>query len=187
VVSGLALMTAANFIPVTDQNLILTGYTGPRQPAIGRRVATMLQRTFVNIDMQIEERQGMTIEEIRARFGESRLKTIESEVVQEALLYRSAVIRASGQTLLHSGHYERFQATGPVICLVASLDSVLQNLHLALGARYHDPNERALALGHLQREWAVRRCPGIYEVDTTYRTEAEIAEAVIEVWRQVVL
>src|SRR5690606_41436702 len=77
------------------------------------------------------------------RSGETRLKTLEAEVVQEALLYRSAVIRVSGQTLLHSNNYGRFSATGPVVCLVASLDSVLQNLHLTLGARYHDPNERS--------------------------------------------
>jgi shikimate kinase len=187
VVSGLALMTTRRYLPVSDRNLILTGYTGPRQPAIGRRVATILQRTFVNIDMQIEERHEMSIEEIRTRFGETRLKTLESEVVQEALLYRSAVIRVSGQTLLHSNHYERFNATGPVVCLVASLDSVLQNLHLTLGARYHNPNERALVLGELQREWAVRSCPGIYEIDTTYKSEAEIADAVIALWQQLVL
>jgi shikimate kinase len=185
--SGLALMTTRQYLPVSDLNLILTGYTGPRQPAIGRRGAAMLHRTFVNIDMQIEERHEMSIEEIRTRFGETRLKTLETEVAQEVLLYRSAVIRVSGQTLLHSGHYERFSATGPVVCLVASLDSVLQNLHLTLGARYHNPNERALVLGELQREWAVRSCPGILEIDTTYKSETEIADAVIALWQQLVL
>jgi shikimate kinase len=180
-------MTKQRYLPVSDRNLILTGYTGPGHLAIGRRVAAALQRTFVNLDMQIEERSGLSIDEIRVRFGETRLKTLEAEVVQEALLYRSAVIRVSGQTLLHSSHYERFSATGPVICLVASLDSVLQNLHLMLGARYHNPNERALVLGNLQREWAVRTCPGIYEIDTTYLSEAEIADAIIALWQQLVI
>ncbi|MAS36945.1 MAG: hypothetical protein CL610_23275 [Anaerolineaceae bacterium] len=180
-------MVTTRYIPVSDRNLILTGYTGPGQPAIGRRVAATLQRTFVNVDLQVEERQGMTIDDIRLRFGESRLKTLEAEVVHEALLYRSAVIRVGGQTLMRTGHYDRFVETGPVICLVASLDSVLQNLHLTLGARYHNPDERSLALGHVKREWAVRASPGIHEIDTTYMTEAEIADAVIDLWRQLVL
>ena len=180
-------MTTLRYLPLSDSNLILTGYTGPGQPAIGRRVAATLQRTFVNIDMQIEERNSMTLDEIASRFGESRLKTMEAEVVQEVLLYRSAVIRASGQTLLRGSNCERFSATGPVICLVASLDSVLQNLHLTLGARYHDPDERALALGHLKREWAIRECPGIYEIDVTYMTETEIADVVIAQWQELVL
>jgi shikimate kinase len=180
-------MTTSRLIPVTDRNLILTGYTGPIQPAIGRRVASSLQMPFVNIDMQVEERNEMSIEEIRARFGETRLKMLETEVVQEALLHRSAVIRVSGQTLLNSNTFDRFVQTGPVICLVATLDSVLASLHLTLGARYHNPNERALTLGHVQREWAVRKLPGIYEIDTTYMAEEEIATTVIDLWRQVVL
>ncbi len=175
------------YIPVADRNLILTGYTGPGQPAIGREIAALLHKPFVNINMQIEERHGLTSEEIRNRFGASRLKTLETEVVQEALLHRNAVIRVDGQTLLHGKHFERFQETGPVICLTASLDSVLQSLHLTLGARYHNPEERALALGHVQREWAVRKLSGIYEIDTTYMTETEIVEAVINQWQAVVV
>jgi len=174
-------------IPVADRNLILTGYTGPMQPAIGRRVSELLKMPFVNIDLQIEERNDMSTDEIRARFGESRLKTLEAEVVQEALLHRSAVIRIGGQTLMHSNYHQRFLQTGPIICLATSLDSILQNLHLTLGARYHNPDERALALGYVQREWAVRSLPDIYEIDTTYLTEEETATAVIDLWQQVVL
>ena len=180
-------MTTIRRIPVADRNLILTGYTSPMQPAIGRRIAELLKMPFVNIDLQIEERNEMSIEEIRTRFGDARLKTLEAEVVQEALLHRSAIIRIGGQTLIHGNYHARFLQTGPIICLTASLDSVLQNLHLTLGSRYHDPNERALALGHIQREWAVRELPDIYEVDTTYLTEEETATAVIELWQQVVL
>jgi shikimate kinase len=173
-------------VPAADRNLILTGYTGPSQRAVGRQVAERLDKPFFNIDLQIEQRQGMSMEEIRSTFGESRLKTFETEAVQEALLHRSAVLRVSGQMLMQQGHFERFQTTGPVICLVASLDSVLQSLHLTLGSRYHIPQERAMALGVVEREWAVRALPGIYEIDTTYLSEDEIVETVIELWQQVV-
>jgi shikimate kinase len=174
------------YLSSTDRNLILTGYTGPGQRAIGRLVADYLKKPLVNIDMQIEERNGMALEQIRTQYGESRLKTLEAEVVQEALLHRSAVLRVSGPTLLHADYYERFQATGPIICLVASLDSVLQSLHLALGSRYHNPDERALALGVLRREWAVRAVPGIHELDTTSMSNEEIMFAVIELWQELV-
>lgn len=180
-------MVTTGFLPVADRNLILTGYTGPYQPLIGSRVAKLMSMPFVNVEMDIEERSGMSIEEIRTVYGESRLKTLASEVVQDAALRRSAVIRISGQTLMQSNHYERFVETGPVICLVAALDAVLQSLHLSLGARYHNPHERGLVLGHLQREWAVRRLPGIHEIDITYMTEDAVIEAVINRWQEVVV
>ncbi len=180
-------MIPTQILPVTDRNLIITGYTGPYQPMIGRRVAQMLRMPYVNIDLQIEERNGMSLEEIRTLYGESRLKTLETEVVTEAVLHRNAVIRVGGQTLIHNRNYERFMETGPVICLVAELDAVLQSLHLSLGARYHDPNERALAVGHIQREWGVRKLEGIHEINTTYMTETQIAERVINEWQAVVV
>jgi shikimate kinase len=174
-------------LPIADSNLILTGYTGPNQPPVGRLAAARLGRRFVNIDTLVEDRAGMSLDEIRAAFGASRLKTLETEIVLEAALYRDTVIRVGGQTLLHSGHYDRLAATGPVICLVAALDAVLQRQHLALGARYHDPNERAFAVGHLKREWAARHLPGIHVIDTTYMTEEEMIEAVILRWRELVI
>lgn len=182
-------MTLRRLIPESDLNLIVTGYTGPNQPAIARRVAAELGRAshYLDVDMAVEERAGMSRAELQTRFGGSRVKTIENEIVQEALLYRSAVIRVSGQTLMHSSNYDRFHATGPVVCLVTTLDSVLQRLHLALGARYHDPNERDLAVGHLRLEWAVRTKPGLHEIDTTNRTEEEIIAAVLDLWQQSVL
>jgi hypothetical protein len=79
---------------------------------------------------------------------------------------------------------QRIQQTGPIICLVATLDAVLQRLHLTLGARYHNPGERALAVGQLKREWAVRKLDGIHELDTTVLSESQIIEAVIALWRQ---
>ena len=180
-------MTLLAGLPLTDRNLILTGYTGPNQPPVGRLVAARLGWRFVSVDTLIEDRAGMSLDEIRAVFGESRLKTLETEIVLEAALYRDTVIRISGQTLLRSGHYERLAATGPVICLVAALDAVLQREHLALGARYHNPNERALAVGHLKREWAARRLPGIHVIDTTYMTADEMVEAVAARWRELVI
>lgn len=174
-------------IPISDRNLILTGYTGPNQPLIGRQVAARMQMRYFNIERELEDRSSLSIDEIRSLYGESRLKMLEIEVVQEALLYRNAVIRISGPTLMHSNHFQLLLETGPVLCLVASLDAVLQGLHLALGARYHNPNERALALGHLKREWAVRKLAGIMEIDTTYLSEAEIIETVIDRWQAVVV
>ena len=74
-----------------------------------------------------------------------------------------------------------------VVCLVATLDSVLQRLHLALGARYHNPQERVVALGRLKQEWAVRRLPGVREFDTSGMNDTEIVEQVAAFWQQQVL
>jgi len=102
-------------------------------------------------------------------------------------LYRNTVIRVSGSSLLNSGHLEELQLTGPVICLVASLDSILKRIHQALGARYHNPAERSAAIGGLQREWQIRKQPNIYEIDATYKDEAALVDEIATLWRQLSL
>ncbi len=154
-------------VAARGRNLVLSGYIGPQQATIGRRVAEALGRPYIDIDTRVEERNDLTSDEIRTRFGEARLKTLEDEVMEEALLQRDAVIRVSGYRLAQGEWLQRFRETGVVICLVASIDAVLHSLHLALGARYHDPDERSLVLGQLQREWGLRGRPGTVELDTS--------------------
>jgi shikimate kinase len=165
-----------------DQNLILTGYIGPGQLAVARQVAERLRMPFVDFELLLEDRAGLPGEELRLRFGEARLKTLESDLVTEVALYRGTVIHISGKILL--AHYVRLSETGPLICMVARLDSVLRRLHLALGARYHDPHEREMALGTLRREWAIRAKPGVTEIDTSYLSDEQMIEAVAACWRE---
>lgn len=181
------MMSSANLLPLSDQNLILTGYTGPNQPLLGRQIGDRLKMVYINLEQVVEERTGETLNEFRERFGDARLKRVEAEIISETVLRRRAVIRISGRTLLNSEHVRALQETGPVICLYASLDAVLQRLHLVLGARYHDPQERALALGHLKSEWAVRALPGVHQIDTTYMNANETVEAIIALWQRLAI
>lgn len=167
-----------------DQNLILAGYIGSGGLTLMRRAAERLRLRFVDFDLLLENRIGLPGGDIRAIYGETRLKTVETELIEEVALYRSSVLHVSGQTLMHGDNLARLSDTGPVICLVASLDAVLQRLHLTLGARYHDPAEREIALGTLRREWALRKCPGVIEIDASYLTDSEVVEAIAARWRE---
>ncbi len=180
-VSNLNLLTNA------DSNLILTGYTGPNQPAIGRALASTLGRRLVNVEDRLEDHIGMSVAAVRETYGQARLKDVEAKVLEEILLYRGAVIRVSGETLSHSENLARFADTGPVICLVARLDAVLRRLHLAMGNRFHNPTDREVALGELRRAWSVRGKPGVLEVDATYLSEDETITAVAHLWQQLTL
>lgn len=167
-----------------DRNLVLTGYMGPAQLGIARRTAERLRLRFVDFDQLFEARSGDTRDDMRALYGEARLKALEGELIGEVMLYRGTVIHIGGQTLLHNDHLARVSETGVVIALVAALDVVLQRLHLALGARYHNPREREVQIGVLKREWAIRKVEGVSEVDTSELSEDEMIEAIATRWRE---
>lgn len=172
---------------LSDQNLIITGYIEPNRPRLSRQVAERLGLRLVDVERQIEDRFGDSLDNIRATYGDRRLKTVEAEIMDEVALYRNTVIRVNGSTLWNSGHLEELDRTGPIFCLVASLDSILTRIHLTLGARYHNPSERSAAIGELRREWEIRKHPGIHEIDATYKSEPEQVDAIVMLWQQLAL
>ncbi|MEQ8674957.1 MAG: shikimate kinase [Aggregatilineales bacterium] len=176
-----------DFLSISERNLILTGYIGPNQPLLGRQIGDRLRMRLVNFEEVISERMQLPVAEIRTYYGETRLKSIEAELIQETALRRSTVIRVSGRTLANGDNLERLRETGPVICLTINLDAMLQRLHISMGARFHSPDERALALGDLKREWSVRQLPNVHEIDTTYIDDDTIVERVVALWQELAL
>jgi shikimate kinase len=172
---------------LTDRNLILTGYSEPNKPRIGRQIAERLKMPFVDVEERIQDRMGDSLDTLRETFGERHVKTIEASIMEEMVLHRNSVIRVSGSILTHNDHFERMTETGPVLCLVARLDAVLQRLHLTMGARYHDPAERGAQLGVLRREWAVRKKQGIHELDVTDLDESAMITAIAEFWQKLAI
>jgi shikimate kinase len=171
------------FLPFSERNLIMTGYMGPDQPLLGKEIATRLKMNYVNLEAEIAQRMDMPIDEIRTYFGETRLRAVETEIVGEAVLRRSSVIRVNGRTLVQGNNLERLRSTGPIFCLTIGLDAMLQRMHIYMGARYHNPKDRALAIGELKREWAVRDLSDIQEIDTTYMSDEDIIRTLVGVWR----
>ncbi|MCY4063153.1 MAG: hypothetical protein OXG53_12345 [Chloroflexi bacterium] len=170
-----------------DLNLIVTGYLEPNRPRISQQLALRLGLQMIDVEREIEDQLGATIDSIRQLYGERRLKAIETQVMDQIVLHRRALIRVSGNTLLNSGHLAELQRNGVIVCLVASLDSILRRIHLTLGARYHDPVERSRAIGELQREWRIRDVGNIVEFDATTITEAILIERIVTFWRDLAL
>lgn len=167
-----------------DPNLVLTGYVGPAQLVTARRISERLRMPFLHFETLLERRAETGIEEFRLHFGETRLKALESEVMDEMSLARGSVLHISGHVLAQNGYLDRIRVESLVICLVASLDAVLSRLHLSMGARYHDPADRERAVGVVRREWSIRGRPGVIEIDTSYLAESEVVDVVTARWRE---
>ncbi len=174
-------------LPLSERNLILTGYTGPNQPLIAKSVGERLKMPVVNVEAEVAARVGLSIDEIRAYYGQTRLKSIEQEILSEMTLRRHTVIRISSAMLMNGDALARIRETGPVICLVTTLDAMLQRLHISMGARYYNAQERAAELSNLRREWSVRGAEGVIEVDTTYLTPEQTVERIAALWQDVAI
>lgn len=164
-------------------NLILTGYMGVGKVAVGKAIAGQLGVVFVDLDTELQLREGMPGDEIRQLFGESRLRALENELCGELCLRRSSVLSISGVTLLDEDNYRRLSNSGPILVLTCSLNEILRRLHVNQGARFHDPKVRSAALTQIRREQQIHKIPGLSTLDTTALTADQVAEQAISFWQ----
>lgn len=102
--------------------LVLSGYMGAGKTSVGRRVATRLERPFLDADRVIEERADMPIPEIFSRRGELWFRRTEETVVREVLAGEPGVLALGGGALESERTRSLLGRTADVVWLRASID-----------------------------------------------------------------
>ncbi len=160
-------------------NIVLTGFMGVGKSAVGREVAARLQRTFIDMDETIEQQAGMSISDIFARHGEDVFRAMETALLRELTQRQGLVIATGGGTLIPAENRVMATRSSLVICLTAGMDTILERVQadesrpLLAGNNRSDRIKTLLA----QRAAAYDEIP--YQIDTTGRSIAEVADEVI--------
>ena len=82
--------------PAHGRHLALVGFMGAGKSTAGAEVARLLERPFVDVDAELESRQGLSIPALFDRDGEARFREIESEATRELLAVREPAVLALG-------------------------------------------------------------------------------------------
>jgi len=109
-------------------NVILIGFRCTGKTAVGQELARRLGRPFIDADTYLQERQGKTIAEIFAEGGECLFRRLEQEVIAELTQRDGLVLAAGGGAILDEGNVRRLRASGQVVRLTASLETILARL-----------------------------------------------------------
>ena len=75
---------------------MFVGLSGTGKSSVGRRVAALLGRPFVDADAEIEERTGRTVRDIFAADGEPTFRELEAKVMADALASTEPSVVAAG-------------------------------------------------------------------------------------------
>lgn len=114
-------------------NIVLTGFMGTGKTAVGRALADRLGHEFVDTDAVIGERHG-PIAAIFAARGELEFRRFEREVAAELSERTGLVISTGGRTMIDPVNAEALARAGRVLCLTASVDTILSRVTDADGA-----------------------------------------------------
>ena len=165
-------------------NLYLVGFMGTGKTTVGRAVAHQLGYALLDSDHEIERQQGRTIPEIFAKDGEAAFRVMERAFVEGGHEATRTVVACGGGLVVQPGMLELLKQKGVVICLHASLETILRrtqgNKNRPL-LDVEDPMDRIRAL-YAAREPIYNRAGSIILTDG--RTLADIVQHVLRTYRR---
>ncbi len=158
------------------RKIALVGMMGSGKSVVGAMVARSLRLPFLDLDDEIERREGMTVAEIFALHGEPYFREVEAALLTEVCGRGEAVVATGGGTVLREQNRLLLRQWGKTIYLRATAETLSTRLAgkevegrpLLAGGRREDRLRTMLAA----REDAYR------EADWTVDTDALDARAV---------
>jgi shikimate kinase len=155
----------------------LVGMPGAGKSVVGRELAGSLGVPFVDLDTEIERREGKPVAEIFADVGEAGFRELEAAVLTHASMHDPSVVACGGGIVLEPANRIALRNTGTTVYLDVPL--ALLHERVRPGADrplIHDDGdiERILAAREpLYREFAAHVVDGS-------GAPAEVAEAIVE-------
>ena len=99
------------------ENIILIGMPGSGKTTIGKLVAEITGKTFVDADECIVKKAGKAIPEIFAQSGEPGFRTLETEILAELGKESGLVIATGGGCVTQERNYPLLHQNGTIVWL----------------------------------------------------------------------
>lgn len=109
-------------------NLYLLGFMGTGKSALGRRLALRFGLKFLDSDIEIEKKVGMSIKEIFAQKGEPAFRQMEREFIENGHPQNGCVVSCGGGLVCREGMPELVKSKGVSVVLFAEPEIIFKRV-----------------------------------------------------------
>lgn len=155
---------------------------GTGKSTIGKELARLLGRQFLDMDQLLEKRLGMTIKDVFGERGEEFFRREEKKLAFEIAKTNNKVIATGGGTIIDEDIRASFSQNGILICLFTDKDSLITRLKRT--------DKRPMLKGDVERkvERLLEERKEIYDniplkVDTTNLSPKDAAEKIVDLFK----
>ncbi|HEX2768907.1 MAG TPA: shikimate kinase [Geobacteraceae bacterium] len=167
-------------------NIVLIGYRGTGKSVVGALLATRLGMRYIGMDAAIVERAGMSIPDIVVKYGWPRFRDMESAEARELAGLDNIIIDTGGGVIERPENIEVLKKSALIFWLKARVDTIVARIQ---GDSQRPPLTSGKTFTEEVAEVLERRAPKYkgaahYEIDTDELTPDQIADRIIEIWRE---
>ena len=133
-------------------NIVLCGFMGAGKTVVGKELAKIMGRKFVDTDEMIEEETGISIPAIFAARGEEYFRELEYEMCKKAAELKNVVVSTGGGAMTFERNVEAIKKGSKVVFLDASFDIICDRVGDASSRPLFKDKENAKKLYDERRE-----------------------------------
>jgi len=107
-----------------DYNIFLIGFMGTGKSTIAAALKDRLGMDQIETDAEIVRRQGMSISDIFAKYGEDYFRDLETNTLIELQERRPTVVSCGGGIIVREENTEHMKKNGRIVLLTATPETV---------------------------------------------------------------
>ncbi|WP_018132417.1 shikimate kinase [Effusibacillus pohliae] len=160
-------------------NIYVIGFMGTGKTTVGQALASRIGWAWIDMDQELEKREGRSIADMFAENGEDYFRKRESELLEELAGCHRLLVTTGGGIVLRPVNRERMRQTGCVISLTADKQAIKNRVSQQAGRPLLTGGELDQRIDRLLQERN-----GLYNdadivIDTTDRDVAEIVREIL--------
>ena len=155
-------------------NIYLIGMMGSGKSTLGKTLSEKIQKSFIDLDSEIEKTGGKSVSEIFNQDGEDHFRKLESEELKQ---YSESIVACGGGIVLNDDNRNFINENGIAILLLASMGELAQRLSSSNNRPLLADNNMEEALTKL---WLERQVDYLDTANFTIETDGKNPEQLTE-------
>lgn len=123
-------------------NIALIGMPTSGKTTIGKELATLLNKEFIDTDEEIEKKIKISIKDFIDQFGEDEFRNIETEIIKEVSKQQSCIIACGGGVILREENIKALNQNSIIYFLNRSLNKLMTTKSRPLSSTKADLEKR---------------------------------------------
>lgn len=164
-----------------ENNIFLIGFMGAGKSTIARAFSELHGMEIVEMDQLISEKNGLSVSDIFARYGEEYFRNEETELLRSLQGKTNRIVSCGGGVAMRPVNVEEMRKSGPVVLLQAKPETILERVRDDHGRPLLENRKTVASIAELleARNPAYLRAADI-QIDTDGKSAEQIAAEILQ-------